>query len=411
MSERTLQQGIFYAPGERPGKFFAVIFLRAAPHCDAHRAAERLADLWGLYAGLKEGRIPDLDPVTVPFEEDNLQVLLGLGPGAFELPGAGRRKPDGLEGDRLFAAPRQGGGGAVLAGSGLAYAPDASTGLLTEEFCIQVTGDTKLAVDRTIVETWKRLSDLVDPETGAPDLDATAFYLGAQRSDRRSWIDFHDGISNMRSEEREDAIAIDARAGEEWCGGGTYLAFLRIAVDLSAWRRLGRHEQELLVGRDKLSGCPIVSTTTADAPVTDPSCPVAGTQIWETPNDPLYAEPPPASDPVVAQSHVQRANHHGDASGPGSRRIFRQGYEFLEWKEGAPGFRAGLNFVSFQDTPERLMGLLTGEGWLGRVNFGGDPDEQPAGMESLLSVYAAGLFLVPPRHTGERFPGANALGL
>jgi hypothetical protein len=408
---RTLQEGIFYAPGERPGKFFALMFLRAGAHCDARRAAENLTDLWRLFEGLKQGRVPDLDPVTVPFEEDNLQVLLGLGPSSFELPGVARRKPDGLEGDRLFTQPREDGGGPLLTGSGLAYAADASAGLLGEEFCVQVTADTKLAVDRTIVETWKLLSDRVDPEVGSPDLEPTTFYLGAQRSDRRSWIDFHDGLSNMRSEERERAIAIDARAGEEWCGGGTYLAFLRLAVDLAAWRKLSRREQELLVGRDKLSGCPIVAFAGEGELMTDPGCPVAGTRIWETPNDPVFAEPPRASDPTVAQSHVQRANHHGEGSGSGGRRIFRQGYEFLEWREGPPSFRAGLNFVSFQDTPERLTGMLTSEGWLGRVNFGGDPDRQPVGMENMLSVYAAGLFLVPPRRNGEPFPGASVLGL
>jgi len=410
MAGRTLQEGIFYAPGERPGKFFALIFLRAAPHCDGGRAAACLADLWQLYEGLKQGQIPDLTPVSVPVEEDDLRVLLGLGPGAFELSGVPRRKPDGLEDDRLFARPRDAGGGPLLAGSGLAYAADASAGLLEEEICVQVTAETKLAVDRTIVETWKLLSDRAGREGGSPDLEATTFYLGAQRSDRRSWIDFHDGLSNMRSEERERAIAIDARAGEEWCAGGTYLAFLRLAVDLPAWRRLSRREQELLVGRDKLSGCPIVSIGPDGEPLTDPGCPVTGTRIWETPNDPVFAEPPRTADPTVARSHVQRANHHGEGSGSGGRRIFRQGYEFLEWTEGAPGFRAGLNFVSFQDTPERLTAMLTGESWLGRVNFGGDPDGQPAGMESMLSVYAAGLFLVPPRRDGEAFPGASALG-
>lgn len=410
MADRTLQEGIYYARGERPGRFFALMLLRAAEHCDARRVGWRLVDLWELYAGLKQGRIPDLDPATVPVEEDNLRVLLGLGPRAFELAGAGRPKPDGLEPDRLFAAPREG-GGPLLAGSGLEYAADVRTDLATEEVCVQVTGDTRLAVDRTIVETWKLLSDLADPDTGAPDLELTAFYLGFQRSDRRSWIDFHDGLSNMRSEEREAAIAIDGRRGEEWCAGGTYLAFLRLAVDLSAWRKLGRRDQELMVGRDKLSGCPIASTTAAGEPVTDPGCPVADTQIWETPNDPLFAEPPRTADPAVAQSHVQRANHHGEGGGPGGRRIFRQGYEFLEWKPGPPGFRAGLNFVSFQDTTERLIGMLTSEGWLGRVNFGGDPDRQPPGMGSLLSVYAAGVFLVPPRRDGEPFPGAGLFGL
>jgi Dyp-type peroxidase family len=411
MADRTLQEGIYYSSGERPGRFFGLMLLKAAPQCDARRAGERLADLWQLYAGLKRGRVPDLDPVTVPHEEDNLRVLLGLGSTAFELDGAGRLKPDGLKPDRLFAMPRPGGGGPLLAGSGLEYADDASAGFLSEEICVQVTADTKLAVDRAIVETWKRLSDLADPATGVADLELTNFYLGFQRSDRRSWIDFHDGLSNMRSQEREAAIAIDRRRGEEWCAGGTYLAFLRLAVDLAAWRRLSRREQELLVGRDKLSGCPILSVSPAGEPLTDPGCPVTGTQIWEGPNDPRFAEPPATVDPIVAHSHVQRANHHGEAGGPGSRRIFRQGYEFLEWTQGAPGFRAGLNFVSFQDTMDRLTGLLTNEGWLGRVNFGGDPDQQPAGMEGLLSVYSAGVFLAPPQGDGEVFPGAGAFGV
>lgn len=407
-----LQDGIYHAPGSRPGKFFALMFLRAADHCDARRAGERLADLWQLYAGLERGRIPDLDPVGVPHEGDNLKVLLGIGPNAFRLAGIDRPKPNGLEEDRLFASPRPGGGGPLLVGSGLEYAAEVRANLATEEFCLQFTGDSKLAVDRTIVETWKRLSDLADPETGAADLEPTTFYLGFQRSDRRSWIDFHDGLSNMRSEDREGAIAIDPGMEEEWCVGGTYLAFLRLGVDLPAWRRLSRAEQELLVGRDKLSGCPIVSVDAAGRPVADPGCPVAGTQIWEEPNDPRFAEPPASADPVVAQSHVQRANHHVEpASDPGSRRIFRQGYEFLEWAEGSPGFRVGLNFVSFQDTTERLIRMLTNEGWLGRVNFGGDPVRQPPGMASLLSVYAAAVFLAPPRRDGEPFPGAAAFGL
>lgn len=412
MAERALQEGIYYAPGERPGKFFALMLLRVSEQTDARRAGERIGDLWRLYAGLKQGRVPDLEPATVPVEGDDLQVLLGLGPKAFELPGAGRARPDGLSAARQFASPRDRGGEPVLPGSGIKYAKNVGAHAAGTEICVQVTGDTKLAVDRTIVETWKLLDDLAGSDGGAAELELDSFYLGFQRSDRRSWIDFHDGLSNMRSEDREAAIAIDTRVGEEWCAGGTYLAFLRLAVDLAAWRRLGRREQELLVGRDKLSGCPIVSTEASGVPVTDPACPVTGTQIWEAPNDPHFAEPPRASDQAVLQSHVQRANHHGEATGAGGRRIFRQGYEFLEWEEGSPGFRAGLNFVSFQDSVDRLFGVLTGEGWLGRVNFGGDPDAQPAGMEDLLSAYAAGVYFVPSRAVeGEPFPGASIFGL
>jgi deferrochelatase/peroxidase EfeB len=404
-----LQEGIAHAPGSRPGRFLALIFLRASDGCDAARAGRRLAELWELYADLKRGRVPDLSPARVPYEEDDLRVLLGLAPGSFELDGLRVPKPAALDPDQLFLSPDPNGGGPLLPGSGLEYAPEVRSNPAAADVCVQVTGDTKVAVDRAVVETWKLLAD-AERREGARDLEPTVFYLGFQRSDRRSWIDFHDGLSNMRSEEREGAIAIDA-GEDEWCLGGTYLAFIRIAVDLPAWRRLNRREQELLVGRDKLSGCPIVSLDPAGEPVTEPDCPVAGTEIWEAANDPLFAEPPPTADPTVAQSHVQRANHHREpANDPGTRRIFRQGYEFLEWREGQPGFSAGLNFVSFQDTPQRLTRMLTDEGWLGRVNFGGDPERQPPGMGALLSVYGAGIFLAPPRRDGEPFPGASVFG-
>lgn len=411
MADGRLQEGIYHAPGSRPGKFFALIFLRVTAGCDARAVGELLAELWQLYAGLAQGRVPDLDPAVVPHDEDNLKLLIGFGPKAFELPGIAVEKPHGLASERLFLSPRPSGGGPLLINAGLEYAPEVRANLATEEICVQVTGDTKLAVDRTIVETWKLLSDRADPQTGVAELETTTFYLGFQRPDRRSWIDFHDGLSNMRSAEREAAIAIDRGKEEPWCVGGTYLAFLRLALDLPAWRRLSRVEQELLVGRDKLSGCPLVSTE-AGAPVAAPGCPVTSTEIWEEPNDPQFAEPRGSADPAIAMSHVQRANHHVQpASDPGSRRIFRQGYEFLEWKEGAPGFRLGLNFVSFQDTTERLLGMLTLKDWLGGVNFGGDPERQPTGMASLLSIYAGAVFLVPPQRNGERFPGAAAFGL
>ena len=162
------------------------------------------------------------------------------------------------------------------------------------------------------------------------------------------------------------------------------------------------------MGREKLTGCPITGVN-GDGPLTDRGCPVAGTQIWESLNDPHFAEPPSLDDPLIRQSHVQRANHHQKpASDPGTRRIFRQGYEFLEWAPAAPGFRAGLNFVSFQDTPARLLQMLTAGGWLGGVNFGGNEAEHSE-LARLLAVYAAAVYFVPPVIANEGFPGALAL--
>jgi deferrochelatase/peroxidase EfeB len=112
-------------------------------------------------------------------------------------------------------------------------------------------------------------------------------------------------------------------------------------------------------------------------------------------------------------SHTHRANQNKaeDVGSRNSLRVFRQGYEFLEAIDSTPGFRAGLNFVSFQDTPERLLRMLTQPTWLGGVNFGGGDNEQLPGMERLITVRAGGVFLVPPVVEGEAFPGAKIFGL
>lgn len=54
-----------------------------------------------------------------------------------------------------------------------------------------------------------------------------------------------------------------------------------------------------------------------------------------------------------------------------------------------------------------MLRVLTQDGWLGGTNFGGDPDDQPPGMDQLLSVRAGGVFLVPPVTDEERFPGSS----
>lgn len=403
----ALQEGIYHAPGRRPGRFFAILFVRAAQGAGAAAVGALFGELWAMLQDLKRGRVRDLEGVELPHEDDHMTVLVGLGRNAFELPGAALPRPVGLDDQFLFRSADPAGGGPLLLGSGLRYAPEVRANMATEELCVQVIADTKLAVDRSIVETWKLLSDRADPATGAAALQLTTFYLGFQRPDHRSWIDFHDGLSNLASAEREEVIAVKAGPDADWAVGGTYLAFLRLAVDLPAWRRLDRGRQELAVGRDKLSGCPLVAL---DGDRTDSACPVAGTQIWQSENDARFAEPPSVDDPVLRQSHVHRANHHQrPPADPGTRRVFRQGYEFLEWDGAAPGFRAGLNFVSFQDTPERLIRMLTAGGWLGGVNFGGAPEAND--LAALLSVYAAAIYFAPPLREGEAFPGAEALGL
>src|SRR5262245_14525828 len=75
----ALQEGIYHAPGRRPGRHLALMFVRAADGADAATVAAALADLWDMYGGLRAGRMRDLDGVALPAEEDQTTVLLGFG--------------------------------------------------------------------------------------------------------------------------------------------------------------------------------------------------------------------------------------------------------------------------------------------------------------------------------------------
>jgi deferrochelatase/peroxidase EfeB len=263
---------------------------------------------------------------------------------------------------------------------------------------------------------------------------------GSQRDDGRSWIDFHDGLSNLKPAERAEAIVIGAGSDErrdEWTINGSYLAFIRLGINLELWRELNDSRQERLVGRDKLTGCPLVSFVDDENTPGVPAvgCPIPGTLTVE--GDALFRDPPQITDSgqfVVTETHMRRTNQRDTpASNVASFRIFRQGYPYFEplrvqahatEATGAANrvpsadgearsissepFRVGLNFVSFQNSPERLIGMLTTNGWLRGTNFGGPGDGGSSDFR-LLTAYAAGIFFVPPFAADDPFPGYRLL--
>jgi deferrochelatase/peroxidase EfeB len=211
---------------------------------------------------------------------------------------------------------------------------------------------------------------------------------------------------------RLDAIAIKPSGVEEerWTENGTYLAFLRLAVDLGIWRKIPRIRQEIIVGREKLTGCPIIDMDSNGNPIVTAGCPVPGTKAVTQPGNEIFHDIAIGDmrNDELKRSHVIRSNlKRGEPALRDSLRIFRQGYEFLEPIEKEPGFRVGLNFISFQDTPERLYRILTNPNWLGNTNFGGNSDTSLPGMDKLLSVMAGGIYLVPPISRSEEYPGSS----
>src|SRR5262249_18387127 len=136
----------------------------------------------------------------------------------------------------------------------------------------------------------------------------------------------------------------------------TYMGFIRLEIDLEAWRGLTLFEQEALVGRYKISGIPLAVAAQDDPGVVSALATRSSTRRWMTIPDPPTSVSEPFDD-----SHIQRANHNRSLSpcDPSNNRIFRQGYPFFESKPEYPGFNVGLNFVSFQKLPGCLMNILS----------------------------------------------------
>jgi deferrochelatase/peroxidase EfeB len=403
---------------------FAILFIRVFKGRNAAQVKEAINKLWKVYTDLEKGVVSDLP--NQPVSTGNLSVLLGYGRNIFTIPGIAKKIPRDFR-DRQFLTPRA--RKAILEGSGIKYANDFHENLgLSEHLVIQFISKTQLATYRAIVETWNHLQKT---EAIKDTLFFSRFYTGFQRDDRRSWLGFHDEVSNMQSpKERLGAIAVDIENNnlthrDFWTTNGTYLAFLRIEIDLETWTKIERKQQELIVGRDKLTGVPLAGIDRERNPVLIERCPPFSEIRFfnkDYHNHPDYFNKSNASktlerkldmnisSKILSQSHIGRTRHMDkiDSKNPTSRRIFRQSYEFIEpvYNNPVKPFRVGLNFVSFQNDPGRLFFILTDPNWMGNTNFGGDGSFHS--MDRLLSVLTAGVFFVPSIEIP--FPGACIFG-
>jgi len=404
-----IQEGINWNEGSKPRGYFKLLFLKPRHGIETAYLKVVLEKMWQMLQDLKSGVVRDLGAEHT-IDPEGLQCLIGFGHRLFDREGITRPMPHGLAGNWRFLSPNDPNGDRrVVFGSGLRYAADIEANSADNEIVLQVTANSMLSVHRVQVEIWKLMLDLGSDE--APPLEIASFFDGFGRADRRSWIDFHDGISNLRKgRERREVVAIKPlNAGDQdWSLDGSYMVFMRLPVSLSSWRKLPEADREIAVGRTLRSGCPLRDSVDG-IPVPIPSCPVTGTKEIIKNGNEAFREPPPVNSPLIQQSHVQRANrrHSSHFERPDHFRIYRQGFEFLEGFDASGSFRQGLNFVSFQDDPIRTLKMLSLSTWLGGVNFGGKENHQPPGLSDLISVRAASVCYVPPIEGDGIMPGRS----
>ena len=399
----SIQEGVYFRSGERPDDFLRLVFLNFNPETTRAEAHDALLKLWEMLQDLKQGIVRDLRPsqegdpdYRVP--TGKLTVLLGYGRRIFDL---AIHSSDWISSDaRPFELGLKLPPGETQPFRSLHWGENTNTEVAQSDLVLQFIATNELAVNRAIVEVQKLIDDEELP------LSISIFYQGFHREDRRSWIEFHDGINNMVADERIQAIEYTL-LDQPWMTGGTFMAFLKIEVDLKAWRKLSRIEQEILVGRNKLTGCPLDSADVVGdgfSKTEISGCPMTGNIPVSAPNS--FLNPSRPADSLIQASHIHRSNQNrGNPGQDSNNRIFRQSYEFLDWVEGK-GISAGLNFISFQRRINAVRQILNLPTWMGGVNFGGPEGEvrRPPSIE-LMSLIAGGFYAIPPN--SDPYPGAS----
>jgi Dyp-type peroxidase family len=387
--------------------------LKAENGTQATEVGRTIRKMWDRLANLKKGVTADLNVNLKHRKKGNLTVLIAYGPMTFILPGAKKLRPASFNDKWNFNPPHLHGGGEVLEGSQIKYSTKAfQNHLLADHIVFQFIADNEFYTNRAALEVWRELYKM-GKKSGRLPLQITGLYTGFQRFDKRNWLGFHDGVSNLKTSERASVIGIDSKylgLEDKWILNGTYLAFLRIAIDLEKWDDMSVMEQEKLIGRDKLTGCPLIGIDQKGKPIKDPRCPVPGTfEIIDSGNEHFREHPHYGTriqKEILQYSHIGRSrpNDAVPTSDRKSSRIYRQGFEYLASTTDYPGFIAGLNFISFQNTPERLLRALTYRPT--EVKRFSQVAAFP-NFDKFFTVISAGIFLAPPLDSEEPFPGAG----
>jgi deferrochelatase/peroxidase EfeB len=175
---------------------------------------------------------------------------------------------------------------------------------------------------------------------GAASLRWTQFGFGRTsntsqaQTTPRNLMGFKDGTDNIRAEDTtamNDHVWIAPHDGPAWMTGGTYLIARRIKILFDVWDTTSLEGQQRTIGRDKLTGAPLGSTSEYD--------PVK-----------LTATAPNGEPLIPFNAHIRLANPQNN----NGQRILRRGYSYSEPTEPGSGqIDAGLLFIAYQRNPQR----------------------------------------------------------
>lgn len=409
-----LQDGIHYRGGGLPD-CYRLMQVNVSLGASSRDVLSGLAETWAMLQSLRQGKVDDLRKELRPEDPDvileggNLAVLIGYGARLFDESIHSPALVKSSDQPRRLQYLRVGRKTAPFNRLKWFDPRDPIVDPMHDyssqsDIGFQFTGDSELTVNRAIVETEKFIKDNKLP------FYISGVHSGFKREDRRSWIDFHDGINNMSTAHRLVAMEIKGN-DRDWLIDGTYMSFLKIHVDLDVWRSLSRETQELIVGRNKITACPLVDTLKdATTGLVKPTF-QSGCLFQHTLPDPMpveFRDPPQPSDAVAQAAHIFRSNLNRESPvQSANNRIYRQGYEFLEFDRTKNTLLKGLNFVGFHRTPKFLTDILGQRFWLGDANFGGLEEPIEGGPQSInLMLLLHGCYYGVPKKA-EPFPGAE----
>jgi len=191
----------------------------------------------------------------------------------------------------------------------------------------------------------------------------------------RNLMGFRDGTSNLdtsSSEQMNEFVWVQASDDEpDWATGGTYQAARIIRMLIEFWATAALVRQEQIFGRHRDTGAPLGQEEEGEQP-----------SFVANPSD----------DTIPRRAHIRLANPRT----PGSARILRRGFSYLNGVSGDGTMDQGLLFLCYQRSLTR--GFLEVQSRL---------DGEP--LEDYIKPVGGGLFFVLPGPTNDGWLGQSLI--